>query len=37
MIPLQAALVARRAPRVAIGLLAAGPVARAAFRVVSPT
>lgn len=37
MIPLQAALVARRAPLVALGLLAAGPVARAASRVVSPT
>ena len=37
MIPLQAALVARRSPAVAIGLLAAGPVARAASRVVSPT
>lgn len=37
MIPLQAALVARRAPWLALGLLAAGPVARAASKVVSPT
>jgi hypothetical protein len=37
LIPLQASLVARRAPLVALGLLAAGPVARAASRVVSPT
>lgn len=37
MIPLQAALVAHRSPLVALGLLAAGPVARAASKVVSPT
>lgn len=37
MIPLQAALVARTAPVAALALLAAGPVVRAASRVVSPT
>ena len=37
MIPLQAALVADRSPAAALGLLAAGPVVRAASRVVSPT
>lgn len=37
MIPLQAALLGRRAPLAALGLLAAGPVARAASKVVSPT
>jgi hypothetical protein len=37
MIPLQAALVSGRSPLVALGLLAAGPVVRAASRVVSPT
>lgn len=37
MIPLQAALVADRAPRLALGLLAAGPVVRAASKAVSPT
>lgn len=37
MIPLQAALVARRSPWLALGLLAAGPVVRAASKVVSPT
>jgi len=37
MIPLQAALVARRSPAVALGLMAAGPVAKAAAKVVSPT
>ncbi|MEI7058357.1 UbiA family prenyltransferase [Nocardioides sp. CCNWLW239] len=37
MIPLQAALVARRSPLVAMALLAAGPIAKAASKVVSPT
>ncbi|WP_028659404.1 SCO3242 family prenyltransferase [Nocardioides insulae] len=37
MIPLQAALLARRAPLAALGLLAAGPVAKRASKVVSPT
>lgn len=37
MIPLQAALVARRSPLAAIGLLAAGPIVKAASKVVSPT
>jgi 4-hydroxybenzoate polyprenyltransferase len=37
MIPLQAALVARRSPLAAVGLLVAGPIAKAASKVVSPT
>ena len=37
MIPLQAALVARRSPLTAVALLAAGPVAKLASKVVSPT
>jgi 4-hydroxybenzoate polyprenyltransferase len=38
MMPLQAALLAANgAPRTALGLIAAGPVARAATSVVSPT
>jgi 4-hydroxybenzoate polyprenyltransferase len=38
MIPLQSALLAAHgAPRTALGLLGAGPVARAASKVVSPT
>ena len=38
MIPLQATLLAAHgAPRTALGLLAAGPLVRAASKVVSPT
>lgn len=37
MIPLQAALLAGRSPLVALGLVAAGPVLKAASKVVSPT
>ncbi len=37
MIPLQAALVARRSPLAAVALLAAGPIVKAASKVVSPT
>lgn len=37
MIPLQAALAADRSPAAAWGILAVGPIARAASRVVSPT
>ena len=37
MIPLQAALIARRSPLAAVALLAAGPIVKAASKVVSPT
>ena len=37
MIPLQAALVARRSPLAAVALLAAGPIVKAASKVVSTT